>query len=99
VAAHADLEQAQLEKELDSFAFRLLALPVSVPASLWKGRKRRRQMATFAQEQIGRGILDHNQIALEWVNGHPREYPFGQYGKGFAKVKEAFRKMVEPGRG
>ncbi len=82
------------------FIVRIPLLPVRI--ALWfRGRaRRRREMAAFAQESLDRGTLDPGRIAVEWLEAHPDEYPFGEYDPRRRRIEARFRRMIAgPGAG
>ena len=92
------------QAEASGIAYRLLMraltlplwLPVWVLTYLWKKRKRNREMSSFAQACMGRGDTDYHQIALEYVKARPDEYLYGEFDKRFPKLRQTFKKIVQP---
>ena len=102
----AHLERAMLVQQAEAsgiayrFLMRLLTLPVWLPVwvvvYLWKKRTRDRDINGFAQASMGRGVTDYHQIALEWVQARPDEYLYGEFDDAFPKLRETFKKIVQP---
>ena len=94
------LAGAASQAELYRLFLRLLTLPIWLPVSVlayfWKSRRRKREIADFARAFMGRGLTDHHQIALEYVGAHPDEYRYGEFDKAFPKIRETFKKIVQP---
>jgi hypothetical protein len=100
---HGDQARAEskalIEQQTDAVAglklfFRLLTIPLWLPVSLWRNQRRKRKMADFAEDLMRKGIIEHRQIALEWIAAHPEEYPWGAYDPRLPKLQESFRKML-----
>ena len=93
-------QQAEASRVAYRLFMRLLTLPLWLPvwvvAYFWKKRKHDRDINGFAQACMGRGDTDYHQIALEYVKARPDQYLYGEFDDDFPKLRETFKKLVQP---
>ena len=79
--------------------FRLIFLPIWLPFKVWGMMKRKRQIKAFmlARAENVVFVTDEmvREIAVEWVEAHPGDYPLGDYDPKVMKLQRSFKKILD----
>lgn len=81
--------------ELVRLLGRLLLLPIWLPILIWRRRKLKREQISFAQASVRKGVTSTDEMALEWVMSHPKEYRYGEYDPALPQVRLTFERVLE----
>lgn len=75
------------------YFFRLFTFPIWFPFHLVGKRKEKRRMAEFAMALSMHGVINHEDVALQWVLAHPDKYRYAEHDPALLNVQAKFRKM------
>ena len=81
---------------------RVVLLPFWLPFYILGVIKKRREIKAFVIDRARNRLVNDDlirEITLAWVEGHPDEYPLGEYDPEFRKLSRRFRGMIERERG
>ena len=77
---------------------RVVLLPFWLPFYILGVINKRREIKAFVLERARNRLVSDllvNEIAVEWAEAHPDEYPLGEYDPGLAKLRPRFRRIIE----
>ncbi len=77
---------------------RVILLPFWLPFYILGVIKKRREVKAFVLERARNRLVSDllvNEIAVEWAEANPGEYPLGEYDPGLAKLRPRFRRIIE----
>ena len=94
----ANLGGAKFDAGVYRFLGRILILPIWLPFWLWRRQRRRREMAEFAEALAANQVIGPKEIALKWVEAHPRDYPWGEHTLALPSLEARFRKILARSR-
>ena len=90
----ANLDGAKFDAGVYRLLGRILTLPIWLPFWLWGRQKRKREMAEFAEALAANRITGPKEIALKWVEAHPRDYPWGEYSLALPPLEAEFQRIL-----
>ena len=96
--ASASHENLSTQVSIFRFLLRVIFLPVWLPVYLYGVVKRRRELKEFVLERARNRFVNDalvSDIALEWAEAHPDEYPLGEYDPGLGKLRRRFRRIIQ----
>ncbi|MYC33876.1 MAG: hypothetical protein F4X64_11970 [Chloroflexi bacterium] len=78
--------------------FKLITVPFWAPFFMASGMKERRRIRAFILEQIGDRPIGNaliRDLTIAWVEQYPQDYPNGQRGLKFDRLKFRFESVAQ----